>query len=104
RPRKRRAWGTISHGRWRAAPGSDYSLWACERGRQPRVPALSFSRRNFPRRHSMQFGLSEQQQLIVGTVRRFIETELIPIEDEIEKSGRLDPAKAKAIFEQSKGL
>ena len=50
----------------------------------------------------MQFGLSDEQQLIVGTVRRFIETELIPLEDEIEASGGLDPAKAKAIFEQSK--
>ena len=52
----------------------------------------------------MHFGLSDEQQLIVGTVRRFIETELIPLEDEIEASGRLDPAKAKAIFEQSKAL
>jgi alkylation response protein AidB-like acyl-CoA dehydrogenase len=34
----------------------------------------------------MQFGLSDEQQLIVGTVRRFIETELIPLEDEIEQS------------------
>ena len=45
----------------------------------------------------MQFGLSDEQQLIVGTVRRFIEAE-------IEDSGRLDPVKAKAIFEQSKVL
>jgi acyl-CoA dehydrogenase len=52
----------------------------------------------------MQFGLSDEQQLIVGTVRRFIETELIPLEDEIEDTGRLDPVKAKAIFEHSKAL
>jgi acyl-CoA dehydrogenase len=50
----------------------------------------------------MQFGLSDEQRLIVETVRRFVEAELIPLEDEIEATGRLDPAKAKAIFEKSR--
>ncbi len=52
----------------------------------------------------MHFGLSDEQQLVVETVRRFIEAELIPLEDEIEETGRLDPAKAKSIFGKSKAL
>ncbi len=52
----------------------------------------------------MQFGLSDEQQMIVAMVRRFVETELIPLEDAIEETGRLDPATAKAIFEKSKAL
>jgi acyl-CoA dehydrogenase len=52
----------------------------------------------------MQFDLTEEQTMIIGTVRRFIETELIPLEDEIEETGQLDPAKARAIFEKSRAL
>jgi acyl-CoA dehydrogenase len=52
----------------------------------------------------MDFGLSDEQRLIVETVRRFVESELIPLEESIEKSGRLDPAKAREIFEKSKAL
>ena len=52
----------------------------------------------------MQFDLTEEQSMIVGTVRRFVEAELIPLEDEIEETGRLDPAKARAIFEKSRAL
>jgi acyl-CoA dehydrogenase len=52
----------------------------------------------------MHFGLSDEQQMMVGTVRRFVETELIPLEDEIEETGSLDPAKAQAIFGKSKAL
>jgi len=52
----------------------------------------------------MQFDLTEEQSMIVGTVRRFVEAELIPLEEEIEESGRLDPAKARAIFEKSRAL
>ena len=52
----------------------------------------------------MQFGLSDEQQMIVAMVRRFVETELIPLEDTIEETGRLDPATARAIFEKSKAL
>lgn len=37
----------------------------------------------------MQFGLSEEQQLIVETTRRFVERELYPHEDAIERSGVL---------------
>jgi acyl-CoA dehydrogenase len=52
----------------------------------------------------MEFGLSDEQRLLVETVRRFVETELVPLEDEIEASGRLAPEKAAAVFEKSKAL
>jgi len=52
----------------------------------------------------MHFDLTDEQAMLVSTVRRFIATELIPLEDEIEKTGRLDPAKARAIFEKSRAL
>lgn len=50
----------------------------------------------------MDFALSEEQKLLVETVRRFVETELMPLEKQVEAEGRLDPAKARAIFEKSK--
>jgi acyl-CoA dehydrogenase len=52
----------------------------------------------------VEFSLSEEQRLLVDTVRRFIKTELAPLETEVEANGRLDPAKAKAIFEKSRAL
>ncbi len=35
----------------------------------------------------MQFGLSDEQQLIVDTVKSFVENEIYPHEDEVERSG-----------------
>ena len=35
----------------------------------------------------MQFGLSEEQEMIVSTVRSFVENEIYPHEDEVEKLG-----------------
>jgi acyl-CoA dehydrogenase len=52
----------------------------------------------------MDFALSDEQQLLVGTIRRFVDVELLPLEDEIEREGRLSPAKAKEIFEKSRAL
>jgi len=52
----------------------------------------------------VEFGLSDEQRLIVDMVRRFVETELIPLEDEIETTGKLAPEKAREIFEKSKAL
>ncbi|CAG0979607.1 acyl-CoA dehydrogenase [Burkholderiales bacterium] len=52
----------------------------------------------------MQFDLTDEQSLLVSTIRRFVETELIPLEDEVEAAGALDPAKARAIFEKSRTL
>jgi acyl-CoA dehydrogenase len=52
----------------------------------------------------MDFGLTDEQRLIVETVRRFVATELLPLEEDIEKSGRLEPARAREIFEKSRAL
>ncbi|MBZ0128934.1 MAG: acyl-CoA dehydrogenase family protein [Rhodobacteraceae bacterium] len=38
----------------------------------------------------MQFGLTEEQQMIVDTTRSFVEKELYPHEAEVERSGHLD--------------
>ena len=35
----------------------------------------------------MQYGLSDEQEMIVSTVRRFVETEIYPHEDLVERSG-----------------
>ena len=50
----------------------------------------------------MDFGLSEEQQMIVDTTRAFVENELYPHEAEVERTGHLRPEltaeiKAKAI-------
>ena len=52
----------------------------------------------------MDFALSEEQRLLVETARRFVRTELMPLEKELEEKRQLDPAKARAIFEKSKAL
>jgi acyl-CoA dehydrogenase len=52
----------------------------------------------------MQFELTAEQKLIVETVRRFVETELIPLEEEIETTSELSPARAREIFEKSRAL
>jgi acyl-CoA dehydrogenase len=52
----------------------------------------------------MNFDLSDEQRMLIDTVRRFVESELLPLEDAIEATGRLDPALARAIFEKSRAL
>ena len=52
----------------------------------------------------MDFALSEEQRLLVETARRFVRTELMPLERELEQTRQLDPAKARSIFEKSKAL
>jgi acyl-CoA dehydrogenase len=52
----------------------------------------------------MRFALTEEQRLLVETARRFVRAELMPLEDEVERTGSLDPAKARAIFEASRAL
>ncbi len=37
----------------------------------------------------MDFGLSEEQQMVVDTVRGFVERELYPLEDEVERTGEV---------------
>ena len=52
----------------------------------------------------MDFALTEEQKMMVDTIRRFIAEELKPLEDEIENSGALDDAKARVVHEKAKGL
>ncbi|MEQ8335683.1 acyl-CoA dehydrogenase family protein [Nisaea sp.] len=45
----------------------------------------------------MHFGLSEEQEMIVSTVRGFVETEIYPYEAEVERTGEVRPELAEAI-------
>jgi acyl-CoA dehydrogenase len=48
--------------------------------------------------------LSDEQKMLLETVRRFIREELKPLEDGVEAAGRLDEAAARAIHAKSKEL
>jgi len=52
----------------------------------------------------MDLALSDEQRLLVDTARRFVYSELIPLENEVEAKRALDPDKARAIFEKSRAL
>ncbi|MGL5736269.1 MAG: acyl-CoA dehydrogenase family protein [Beijerinckiaceae bacterium] len=52
----------------------------------------------------MDFSLSHEQRMLVETVRGFIDTELAPLEGEVERTGALAPETARAIFEKSRAL
>lgn len=52
----------------------------------------------------MDFALSDEQKMIVATVRRFIAEALHPLEDELDAQGGLPKEKALAIFHKSKAL
>jgi acyl-CoA dehydrogenase len=45
----------------------------------------------------MPFHLTEEQEMIVSTVRSFVEKEIYPHEDEVERSGEVDPGVAQDI-------
>jgi len=45
----------------------------------------------------MQFALSTEHTMIVDTVRAFVEKELYPHEDEVERTDAIDPDLAKSI-------
>ncbi len=45
----------------------------------------------------MQFGLTDEQEMIVSTVRRFVEAEIYPHEDAVERTGEVDPDVAAEI-------
>ena len=45
----------------------------------------------------MNFGLSDEQEMIVSTVRSFVENEIYPYEDAVERTGEVDPDLAAAI-------
>ena len=52
----------------------------------------------------MDFSLSEEQHLLVSTIRGFIESELRPLEEDIEKTGRLADDLASEIRAKSQEL
>ena len=52
----------------------------------------------------MDFGLSEEQRLLIGTVRRFVDDELRPLEQLVEDSGHLEPELAEAIQAKSRTI
>ena len=45
----------------------------------------------------MNFGLTDEQEMIVTTVRSFVENEIYPHEDAVERSGQVDPELAAEI-------
>ena len=45
----------------------------------------------------MNFGLTSEQQMIVDTVRDFVERELYPLESEVERCGEVSPELGQAI-------
>lgn len=52
----------------------------------------------------MDFALSTEQQMIVETVRGFVETELYPLEAEVERRGEVAPEIGRAIMAKVKAL
>ena len=52
----------------------------------------------------MDFGLNDEQKMLIDTVRRFIADELKPLEIGLEETGQLDRATALAIHQKSKAL
>jgi acyl-CoA dehydrogenase len=52
----------------------------------------------------MDLALSDEQRLLVETARRFVRTELMPLESELERTRALPADVARAIFEKSKAL
>jgi acyl-CoA dehydrogenase len=52
----------------------------------------------------MDFSLSEEQRLLIDTIRRFIREELSPLEDDVEANATLAPEAAQAIHAKSKAL
>lgn len=49
----------------------------------------------------MDFSLTDEQQLIIDTTRRFTENELMPYEEEVERSGEVRPELVDQIRERS---
>ncbi len=45
----------------------------------------------------MEFGLSQEQEMIVSTVRRFVENEIYPHEAEVERTGHVPPELGQSI-------
>jgi acyl-CoA dehydrogenase len=52
----------------------------------------------------MQFGLTEEQEMIVSTVRSFVENEIYPHEDHVERTGEVPAEIAEAIKQKTLDL
>ena len=52
----------------------------------------------------MEFGLNQEQQMVVDTVRSFVENEFFPLEDEIERSGRVPRELGREIQDKVRAL
>ncbi|NQW09642.1 MAG: acyl-CoA dehydrogenase family protein [Alphaproteobacteria bacterium] len=52
----------------------------------------------------MDFSIDHETRLLLETVKRFVKTELQPLEADLDRSGTLPPETARAIFEKSKAL
>ena len=52
----------------------------------------------------MDFGLIEEQRLLVSTIRAFVRDELKPLEEQVERDGRLDDTIADDIRRRSQAL
>ncbi len=50
----------------------------------------------------MDLNLTSEQVMLVDTVRKFVERELLPLEEGIEEKGYLEPELARALFEKSR--
>ena len=49
----------------------------------------------------MHFGLTEEQKMIVQTVRKFVEKELMPYEEEVERTDEVRPALQQQIIQKA---
>ena len=52
----------------------------------------------------MNFGLTDEQQLVVNTVRGFVEKELYPLEPEVERTGKVPLEVGREIQRKVKAL
>lgn len=50
----------------------------------------------------MDLNLSSEQTMLVDAVRKFVENELLPLEEQVEERGELDAGVARALFEKSR--
>lgn len=52
----------------------------------------------------MDFSLSDEQKMLIDTVRRFISEQLQPLEDSVEADGQLNPETARSVLAYSQSL
>jgi len=52
----------------------------------------------------MDFSLSSEQKMLIDAVRRFVRSELAPLENAVETTGRLDAATARVIHDKAQAL